>query len=49
VQLGSLRHQDQPTARAIRERFGLVIQVLGVAAVVAIALPFLEKVLTGFQ
>jgi hypothetical protein len=33
VQIGGLRHEVQPTARAIRERFGLIAEVLGVAAV----------------
>jgi hypothetical protein len=33
VESGSLRHQVQPTTRAICERFGLIRQILGVTAV----------------
>ena len=33
VQLGGLRRQVQPTACAIRKRFGRIGEVLGVAAV----------------
>ncbi|ETX28115.1 hypothetical protein RISW2_09230 [Roseivivax isoporae LMG 25204] len=33
MQLGGLRHQVQPTARAIRERLGVIDHVLGIATI----------------
>jgi hypothetical protein len=33
VQIGSLRHQVQPTARTVREGFSCITEVPGVAAV----------------